>query len=389
MDNSTQLINQEPQLFTKDFLLITIISLFTFVGFQMLMPTLPVYAKILGGTDAHAGLVIGIFTFSAVIIRPLTGYYLDIYGRQAIFFMGMIIFALCVFSYMWAPTLLILLLLRFIHGFGWGLTSTASSTIAADLIPKPRMGEGMGYFGLAATLSMALAPALGLFIISKYDFKILFLLSTSMIIVAFLLAFFINYQKVMTPPTKFRIIEKDALTPSIVIFFVTMTYGAVVSFIAIYAGELGISNVGLFFTIYAIALAVSRPIAGRLSDKRGFDIVVVPGIIFIVIAMFLLSFANNMTYFLIAAVVYGIGFGSVQPSLQALAIMSSAPERRGGANATFFTGFDLGIGLGAIMWGLIAGNIGYSLMYLAAAIPAILGLTYYYMNRNKASAIGE
>lgn len=378
MVNEAEALNQEERLWTKDFILITIISLFTFLGFQMLLPTLPVYAKSLGGTDAHAGLVIGIFTFSAVLIRPFTGYALDVYGRRGIFFIGMLIFAACVFGYMWVPSLLILLLLRFMHGFGWGLTSTASSTIAADVIPKARMGEGMGYYGLAATLSMALAPAFGLFIISRYDFNILFLLSTFMVIIAIILAFFIRYHTVSKPPTKFNLIEKDALGPSLVIFFITMTYGAVVSFLAIYAGELGISNVGLFFTIYAIALAISRPIAGRLSDKKGFDIVVIPGIILIIIAMFLLYSADNLSWFLIAGVVYGLGFGAVQPSLQALAIIATSPEKRGGANATFFTGFDLGIGLSSIMWGIIAGAIGYSLMYLCAVIPALVGLGFYY-----------
>ncbi|HZJ85365.1 MAG TPA: MFS transporter [Syntrophomonadaceae bacterium] len=387
MINEIEALKQEDGLWTRDFILISIIGLFTFLGFQMLMPTLPLYAKFLGGTDAHAGLVVGIFTFAAVIIRPFTGYALDAYGRKGIFFIGMFIFTACVFGYMWVPSLLILLLLRFVHGFGWGLTSTAASTVAADVIPRNRMGEGMGYYGLAPTLSMALAPALGLFIISHYNFNVLFSLSTVLIIIAILLALFINYQKVAAVQRKFQLIEKDALVPSLVVLFITMTYGAIVSFLAIYAGELGISNIGLFFTIYAIALTITRPIAGRLADKRGFDLVVIPGISFITIAMVLLFFANSMTWFLVAAVVYGIGFGSTQPALLALAIVKTSPKKRGGANATFFTGFDLGIGIGSIMWGLIVGMVGYSWMYLLATIPALIGLGIYFVYQVRGNSV--
>lgn len=377
MVKGSEAIKIEERLWTKDFILITLISLFAFLSFQMLLPTLPVYAKDLGGSDTHAGLVIGIFTFSAVLIRPFTGYALDAYGRKGLFFIGLLIFGLSVFSYSLVPSLLMLLLVRFIHGFGWGLTSTSASTVAADIIPKSRMGEGMGYYGLAGTLSMAIAPALGLFIISKFDFKILFLLATCMIVIAILLAFSVKYHNVSMTRRPFSLIEKAALRPTIVIFFLTMTYGAIVSFLALYSAQLGITNIGLFFTVYALSLAVSRPFAGRMSDKIGFNVVVIPGIFFIMLAMYILYNAVNIQWFLLAGIIYGIGFGAAQPSLQALAIVSTPPERRGGANATFFTGFDLGIGISSIMWGVIAEAIGYSLMYLCAIIPALAGLVFY------------
>lgn len=370
-------IMREP-LWGKDFILITIISLFTFMGFQMLLPTLPVYAKSFGGSDASAGLVVGVFTVSATLIRPFVGQALDVYGRKGIFFIGMIIFMGSVLAYIWAPSLILLFLIRFIHGFGWGLTSTASGTIAADIIPRSRMGEGMGYYGLASTISMALAPALGLFLVDRYSFHILFVLSSLMVVISIIFSGFINYRPVSTAKRlKFSLIEKAALRPTLVIFFVTMTYGGIVAFIALYAAEKGISNIGSFFTVYAATLAITRPFAGRLSDKKGFDIVVIPGIISIIIAMVLLYFAAGIQWFLLAAVVYGIGFGTVQPSLQALAVLKSPGERRGAANATFFTGFDLGIGLSSIMWGVVAEFTGYSLIYLLSVIPVLAALACY------------
>ncbi len=374
-------LKQGERLWTRDFVIITVVTLFNFIGFQMLLPTLPVYASHLGGSDAAVGLVVGIFTISAVIIRPFTGHYLDLYGRRGILLAGLLIFTASILAYIWAPSLLILLVFRFIHGFGWGLSSTASSTVATDVIPKPRLGEGMGYYGLAGTLSMALAPALGLYIINSFSFNVLFLLSAGLVAVAIALALTINYHQPATAGatsgTGFNLVEKAALRPTIVIFFITMTYGAVVAFIALYAAQRGILNIGSFFTIYALTLALARPVCGLLADRIGFDFIVIPGIVLVAAAMFLLYFASGVTWFWLAAILYGAGFGAAQPVLQAMAVISVPPQRRGIANATFFTGFDLGIGLSSIMWGAVAGVTGYSVMYLLATLPAMAALASY------------
>lgn len=383
MELGAKAISRE-RLWTRDFITITLITLCTFLGFQMLLPTLPLFAINLGGGDTIAGLVVGLFTLSAVLIRPFAGYALDAYGRRSLFLIGLVVFALCVFAYTWVPSLLLLLTIRFIHGFGWGLSSTSSSTIAADIIPKSRIGEGMGYYGLAGTLSMALAPALGLHLVNRYGFTVLFLLSTLMVTVSIALALGLKYKEVSPEKPRFNLIERSSLRPTVVIFLVTMTLGAVVAFLAIYARQRGIENIGLFFTVYAVSLAFVRPLAGRLADRHGFDWVVIPGLLFLMAAMFLLYRASTLEAFLMAAVVYGAGFGSVQPSLQALAIVAAPAERRGSANATFFSGFDLGIGLSSMMWGAVAQVAGYSQMYLWAAAPAAVALAVYlFLGRNR------
>jgi MFS family permease len=162
--------------------------MFIFLGFQMLLPVLPVYSAKLGGADTWAGLVVGIFTFSAVIMRPIAGRLLDQKGRKGVFFYGLGVFILCTLAYNWVPSVLLLLVLRFLHGFGWGASGTATSTIASDLIPKQRFAEGMGYFGLTSTLSMAVGPALGLSIMNGYGFNTVFNLSAVTVFIAILIA---------------------------------------------------------------------------------------------------------------------------------------------------------------------------------------------------------
>lgn len=385
---------QSPKLWTKNFILIIIINLITFFGFQMLTPTLPLYVAKLGGSQTEAGFVIGIFAISAVFIRPLAGRGLDLYGRKGIFIAGLGIFLISALAYNWVPTVLALLVLRFVHGFGWGASSTASGTIASDVIPRKRLGEGMGYFGIAGDVAMAVGPALGLFLSSSLGFPTLFFSSAGAILIAMVLAILITLHRDnpvggdVKPTIRPSYFEKSAFRPSLVMFFVTMTFGAIISFLAMYASQLGISNVGLFFTLYALALMISRPLFGRIADKRDNDIIIAPGMLAIFASLIILSQAGVVGHpygmLLLAGVVYGFGFGAVQPSLQAMAIRNVPFNRRGAANATFFSSFDLGIGLGSALWGVIAEVAGYNMMYLVASVSALCALgCYLFFGRRK------
>lgn len=371
-------------LWNRNFILIILVNLVIFISFQMLMPTLPVYAANLGGSERDVGLIIGIFTISAVLIRPYAGKMLDSAGRRLPMLLGLVIFAVAVFIYNWAWSIVALLVMRLLHGVGWALVSTGAGTVATDSIPRHRLGEGMGYFGITGTLSMALAPVLGLFIINQYGFTSLFFISAGVALVALILATTIGYRPPETEKApRGPLFEPKAYRPSLTIFFVTTTYGAVVSFIALYGQQVGITNIGIFFTVYAIALTVIRPLAGMLADRKGFDIVVIPGLIMILAAMLVLSQAGVLWMFLLAGVLYGLGFGSVQPSMQALAVKDVPPQRRGAANGTLFSAFDLGIGIGAVIWGTVSQAIGYANMYMLAGVPALIAIAVYVVFKEK------
>lgn len=377
--------SKSSPLWTKDFIFISLTNLTMFLGLQLLLPTMPVFVDRLGGKDIHVGLVMGIFTVSAMLIRPWAGYKLDTRGRRGILLGGLVLFIASVITYNWAAGIIVLLLTRFLHGLGWGACTTAAGTVAADIIPRPRMGEGMGYFGLATAVSMAAAPAAGIFLINHYSFAHLFYTSAFLALLALGFASGIRYQKVEQQSNDSRpaLFEKSALRPSLVIFFVTTTFGSIVSFLVLYAAQRGIENIGPFFTVFALIMLVSRPVSGLLVDRKGYDIVVIPGILLLVAAMLILAASHSLWMFLSAGACYGLGFGSVQPSMQALAVRNTEPNRRGAVNSTFFSAFDLGIGGGAMLWGLLVQVTGYSLMYAIASISGIIALIIYIiMGRN-------
>jgi predicted MFS family arabinose efflux permease len=371
---------ESEKIWSRDFILIVFSNFFIFLGFQMTLPTIPLFVKELGGNDQLIGIVVGIFTFSSLLIRPYSGTALETRGRQFVYLIGLGIFVISVGSYGIIHSLVFLFMMRFVQGIGWGFSTTASGTIATDLIPAKRRGEGMGYFGLAGNLAIAIGPTVGLALTGLISFSMLFIICAGLGLVAFILSFFIHYKKTEPPAErqkKWDIIEKSAIHPSILIFFITITFGGIASFLPIYTIQKDVPGIHWYFLIYAMALLFSRIYAGRLYDLKGHKAVFIPGTLLIIIAMILLSWLPNSSILYFAAILYGLGYGTVQPALQAWSVKDAPPNRRGMANATFFSFFDLGIGLGAIAFGQISHWFGYSAIYKVSACSVLVSILIY------------
>ncbi|MBS4772159.1 MAG: MFS transporter [Proteobacteria bacterium] len=364
--------------FTTNFILVTIINLFVFFSFQMIFPTLPLYIKSLGGTDSVIGLVMGTFMITSLATQ--------------VFIIGLVVLGLSAFAYSLAASVTMIVFIRLLHGFGWGIAGTATSTVAAEIIPRERFGEGMGYFSMANSLSLAIAPAAGLYISHRYGFRDVFMLATVLVIIGLLLALLIRYRKYRpqnTPPRREALYEKSAFGPAVMVFFVSATFGGTSSFLPLYAYQRGVADIGVFFTVYALAVFVSRPLTGKMVDRYNYDVTIVPGLLSIAGAMLIISYAHSLSEFLIAAVIYGFGFGTCQMSLQTMVLKNVRRERLGAANATFFSGVDVGMGLGALTLGSFAEIWGYSDMFIIASSGILLAFWVYvlYIRRHNINTL--
>jgi len=381
---------QKEKIWTRDFIFICMANFFIFAGFQMTLPTLPLFVNELGGSDQLIGFVVGIFTLSALLIRPWSGHVLESLGRRIIFLIGLVVFVISVGSYAFTGSLVLLFLMRVVQGLGWGMSTTAVGTIATDLIPQKRRGEGMGYFGLAGNLAMAFGPALGLFLIALSGFKTMFLIAASAGLLSFIIASIIRYKPANKTPIekkKWDIFEKTALMPSILLFFITMVFGGIATFLPLYAEQLGIDGIEWYFVVFAVSLMLVRAFAGRIYDRKGHKAIFLPGAFLILAAMIDLTLLANQFMLILAAVLFGIGFGSVQPALQAWAVNEAPLHRKGMANATFFSFFDLGVGLGAMFFGLIASTFGYADIYLTAGISVLISMVIYVIYLKRSAAV--
>lgn len=370
---------EKQSFLSRNFFVVSLVNLFIFFGFQMIFPVLPQYIQKMGGGPEVIGLVMGIFTVSTLIARPFAGWLLDRVKRKLVLIGGLAVFMAMLFSYALAHTIALVILVRLVHGLGWGFSGTSTATIAAGIIPRERFGEGMGWFSLANSLAMAVAPAAGIYVGMHYRLQSVFYLSSALAFVALCLAFFIRCPNRRSPPASVRFVlyDKDAVRPAVLMFFLSVTYGSVISFLPLYAAGLGIPNIGIFFSIYALAILITRPAAGKLIDRLGLDIIVLPGFLCIFIGIAGLACARELWQFGVVAAVYGLGFGALQTTIQTMAVRDTPFHRLGIANATLFSGFDLGMGLGVIALGSIAALYGYRNMYWFTLLPVIFAMLFY------------
>ncbi|MBT2765438.1 MFS transporter [Paenibacillus sp. ISL-20] len=365
------------RLWTKPFIQMTVGMLFLFTGFYLLLPTLPLYIKHLGGTESQVGLAAGAFTLTAVVFRPMVGGLVDRYGRRAFYIWGLLFFVLSMYLYDWVGSILLLLALRILHGASWAFSTTSIGTVITDLIPTSRRGEGMGWYGMAMTVAMAIGPMLGTFIVSGNSFRTLFLVATGLSLIALILAYMTRAPYQAKPSAgRIQLVEKSVLPVTVAIFFLAVAYGGITTFLPLFAESIRV-NPGTFFLVYAVALTLIRPFAGKLSDRFGEAAVIIPSLVVTAAALVVLSMSNGLTGLITAAILYGIGFGSAQPALQAATLRIAPENRRGAANASFMTAFDLGIGLGAIILGLVSERIGYTYLFTVTAASVVVSLVIF------------
>lgn len=367
-----------------------------FMGVYLLLPTLPLYAVHLGGGDAAAGLLMGCFTGAAVAVRPLTGWALDAYGRKAILVVGTALSAVTIVAHGWAVSIILLLGLRLIHGVGFGLQTTAAGTLAGDMAPRARLGEGMGFFTLAVGAPMAISPAVGMWLVGRGDYDALFMLAGLLTAVSLFLCLFIPFPKRVIPAVPFSrpslasLFERSSLFPAAMVFLLTVTYGPILSLLALYGVDRGLGNVGVFFTVYAIVLTATRPVSGRLADGWGFEPTAALGLVFVGAGLLTLASARSLVVLLAAAALYGVGFGTTQPSLQAIVIHRVVSARRGAATATFLIAYDLGLAVGSVAAGFLAGvlTLGGVFAFSAALAVVAIVLLLVHMRRKAAVSVG-
>ncbi|RAS77247.1 MFS transporter [Priestia endophytica] len=366
------------RLWTRSFVFMTIGTFSLFTAFYMLYPTLPLFIIEIGGTEAHAGLAMGIFMLSAVLLRPFVGGLLDRFGRRSFIIWGVILFAIAMYSYEWVGGILALIILRVIHGLSWGVSTTALLTSITDLIPQNRRGEGLGWSGMAMTLAMGVGPMIGIWITQDQSYHLLFLFGAILSIIALLLTFGAKMPLKRKPETtKIILFEKKIVPVTIATFLVFVSYGGITTFVPLYASVLNF-NSGTFFLIYAVTLILVRPLAGKFADKYGEAFVIIPALFITIFSLIVLGFSNSWIGVIISAVLYGIGFGSAQPALQAATIHLVSSERTGVANASFATATDLGIGVGAMILGWVSQYTNYQTLFNVSALSVVLSLLVFF-----------
>lgn len=373
----------EDRIFTKSFFLVFGALLFTALVMYVLMSTVTEYATAMGSSAMIAGLVSGIYIFGGLCSRIYSGNALERIGwkKTALIFMS-IHFISCLLYFLVSDVTL-LIIVRFIHGIGFGASANAIVTIASDVLPKKRFGEAFGYFMLGTTLAVGLGPFIGGF---AYDFtgsNGCFLLASIFSALALISIYFVDVSahdpgnNPKDSESSFgidKVFEVSAIPVSLFTALTSLGYISILSFNRLYAAEINLTGAfSWFFIIYCVVLIISRPIAGKVQDRGGDMIVCVTGIVAQAIGLFLIAFYPSTATVVICAVCAALGFGTLNSACTTIVTRNVSENRRSYAVSTFFIFCDATMGFGPALLGIFAAN-GYAPVYLISSIITLLAL---------------
>ena len=389
---STNIIPKD-KLWTQPFISACIANFLLFFAFYLLVPIFPLYLMEKFHTSKSlVGVILSSYTVAALLVRPFAGFVLDMFNRKPIYLVAFFLFVLTFVGYPLANIIGMFLFYRMLHGFTFGFVTTAGNSLIVDIMPASRRGEGLGYYGVANNLAMAVGPMTSLLMHDYYSFDAIFYVAIGTGLLGFLFALTIQSKNmsdrsVKQPMAFDRFFLFKGFHAGWTLLLMGIPYGMVVTYIAIYGKELGIqSGVGIFFSLMAVGLTVSRLIGGKLVDKGKLVAVVAYGTAICLVAFFLLSTINQIqnNKLLVVILFYGIslflgiGYGMIFPAYNTLFVNLAPNNRRATASSTYMTSWDIGIGIGVVAGGWLADSKGgLAMAYMAGGISVVLSLVFF------------
>ena len=376
----------QERLWNANYLRTWVANFMIFFSFMLLTPLMPSYLSEVFGADKQTiGIVLSGYTLTALMIRSLSGFLVDSFPRRIVLMTSYFLFALCFGGYLMAGSLLLFAIVRTLHGAPFGATTVANSTVAIDVLPSSRRAEGIGYYGLSNNIATAISPTVALLLFDRFQsYDMLFwvalltsllgLWSTSQVKMREC-----DIQRDHRPLSLDRFILIKGWREGIAMICYAFSYGVLATYIAIYGKEeLGITGgTGLFFMLLAIGLILSRLVSSRTLRQGKVTQNATVGTAISLFGYLLFAAVHNPWGYYGAALIIGLGNGHMFPAFQTMFINLAENSQRGTANSTLLVSWDIGIGLGTLVGGIVAEHVGYSAAFWTAWGVNVAGVVIY------------
>lgn len=372
----------KPKLWSLSYFNVCMANFLMACSFNLLMPTIPLYiTEHLGVAQSQTGIVLSSYAIALIFVRPFSGYIVDIFSRKKILFISFTCYVLIFFGYFYATTILIFIIVRFMHGVTWGLSTVSSSTLAIDVVPSERRAEGIGFYGTFMNVAMAIGPFIAIHIYNQYGFDTLLWCAIAMGTLGIITVALIKAPQRPKVEREKISLDRFFLFRSWPIFINQLlpcfAWGTIGPFVAQYGKEIQIPNAGVFFLFWAAGIIASRIFAGKLVDKGKIHLVNISAMLIVSAAFFVFATYHNLYAFCLSGLFIGIGFGMMFPAFQTLYINLAKNSQRGTANSTYLVGFDLGLALGMLVGGYISGHFSFEVLFIVSAGLCLLSVIVY------------
>ena len=355
-------------------------------------PLISTYATWLGAGAVLVGTISGLYFGVAFAARPISGPAITILDKKKLMIATYTLGFLTNIIYALAGSVPVFIVARCIHGLQFAFVGSLNLVIASDSLPREKLGSGIGIFGIGGALATAIGPSIGIAVRDwgealwgeRAGYTAVFLAGALFMLLGVLPCALLPLKKQSKEERASlgkwyqNILAVETIPPSILLGLISVSNILYSTYMVPYAEELGIENIGLFFTVYAVFLLGARPFFGRLSDRVGMDKVMYPALATFALSFIAVGFGRSMAWMLVGAVLDALGYGALNPAIQTLCIRTVEAERRGVASNTQYFGMDLGYFLGPMLGGVLYRSGSYSNMYLIGGIaPLVLAFLIF------------
>ena len=375
-------------IWNRNFICILLSSFTLGISHFSMNPLIASYAIHLGASAYLVGLIAGLFFGVAFVMRPVAGPVLTWFDKRKLMILVFSINGAANIGYAIFDSVPGFITFRLLHGLQYALVGTLTMTLAGDSLPKEKMASGMGIYGLSSSLSMAIAPTIGLSILNygtqlkseSFGFTCIFLFGIVISLLGFIPAFMLlpdkkTKEEISSTGAWYKnIASVHAVPMSTIMFFIYLGWSLYNVYIVEYAKELGISGISSFYTVLALVLLVIRPVSGYLTDRFGLARILPPALLITAASFIIIGSARSIGTMLTGAAIGAIGFGAFQPAIYSMCILSETPLKRSVASNTLYIGIDISLFLGPILGSVVYEMYNYSIMFKSASLMIIIAL---------------
>jgi MFS family permease len=354
---------------------IFITALLCFLAIGAALPTLPTYVRgPLGSGDLAVGVVVGAFAVTSVVCRPLAGRQSDRRGRRVVLIAGALAMTVGGVLYLLSNSVATLIAARLVVGAGEGTVYTAGATWAVDLAPEDRRGFALGLFGLAVWGGLSLGPLAGELLRSSSGYDAVWALTAALPAAAVVIA--MRLPQPSTPALspqaeRAALLPRATARPGIALALANIGYAALAGFVVLALKARGIGGGATVFTAFAVAVFASRLVLSRVPDRAGARRTATAAGLLEALGLAVIASAHSLGLALLGALIVGVGFSMLFPSLALMVVGEVTDDRRGTAMGAFTAFFDIGVGLGGPIAGATAALAGYPAVFYLSAVAAL------------------
>ncbi len=373
-------VTKKESIWTHNFTTLFFANLATYFASQMVNSLLPKYARSFGASDTLVGIVSSAFAITALATRPFSGPAIDSWNRKKMYLAVITMNAICMFGYGLSTNIGMIIAFRLLHGISNGTSAALCLSMATESLPHDKISSGIGTYMLSQVIPSAIGPALGQWLSRTIGYKFTYCIAGVLILLATFQGAKLDYSSHVSKKLEVNlrtVFAKEAIVPALIICILHFGTTTITSFITLVVDERGISGISAYYTILALSMLISRPVAGKIADRYGTATVVYPCLTIFGLNLLLMAYCNTTWQLWLCAVLYGFGYSAAYTMIQALALKMTPPERRGAASSTCYAFTDIGMMLGPTVAGIIADHFGYRIMFLYAFVPLVIAVAIY------------